>query len=741
MPQGPLPGAESSTVPATPRVFDLPPRLVAKVDPALIGEDERHFERIGASLAGTVAELTERLAAARVSRGEAAGERLERDLEVRRLASRLGAFERYGLDLALGRMVPADGSEPVYVGRLGLTDRDGERLLVDWRSPAAEPFFAASHGDPMGLRSRRRYRWTRGRITDYWDEVFDADGLGSNAALDDQSAFIASLGAARSPRMRDVLGTIQADQDAIIRAGSRGALVVDGGPGTGKTVVALHRAAYLVYSDPRLARRHGGVLFVGPHPAYLSYVADVLPSLGEDGVQLCTLADLVPEGSAADAEPDPEVARLKASRALVDAVERAVRAYERPPRQALSVETDVVDVEVAPADWADAFAAADPASTHNENRDLVWDELIAIVAASLDGVVPDAVAERVLRQDETLRSAFARAWPLLDPVGVVADLFASPAYLRACAPDLGERDILSLQRENPRAWTISDLPLLDAARRLIGDPQAAGRARREAALLDAQREEMSHVVDQLIASQEYDDGEGVLRMLGQQSMQDALVDETALPSVDPDALAGPFAHVVVDEAQELTDAEWTMLVRRCPSKSFTIVGDRAQSRRGFPESWAERLERVGFGAITVRRLTINYRTPEEVMAEAEPVIRAALPDANVPTSIRSAGIPVRHGSPADLHMIVEEWLVAHVDGVAAVIGDPAFAGTDRVRSLTPEGAKGLEFDLVVLVNPETWAAVDRYVAMTRSTRELVILGAGHENAGPASRPAPHPVSG
>jgi DNA helicase IV len=708
-------------VPAAARVFDLPARLAGKDDPALIGEDERHFARIAESLVGTVAELTARLAAERTLRADAPGERLERDMEIRRLATRLRTLERYGLDLALGRMVPADGSEPVYVGRLGLTDRDGERLLVDWRSPAAEPFFGATHGDPMGLVSRRRYRWTRGRITDYWDEVFTAEGLGDNAALDDQSAFIASLGTARSARMRDVLGTIQADQDAIIRAGSRGALVVDGGPGTGKTVVALHRAAYLVYSDPRLGRRHGGVLFVGPHPAYLSYVADVLPSLGEDGVQLCTLRDLVPEGTSAAPEPDPAVTRLKASRVLVDAVERAVRGYEQPPVRPLPIETDVFDAEVAPADWADAFAAADPASTHNQNRDLVWEELVAIVAAGVEGEVPDVTAERVLRQDETLRSAVARAWPLLDPVGVVADLFSSAAFLRSCAPGLAEGDILSLQRDDPRAWTTDDPPLLDAARQLIGDPESAGRARREAAVLSAQREEMSHVIDQLIASQEYDDGEGVLRMLGQQSMQDALVDETALPPVDPDALAGPFAHIVVDEAQELTDAEWTMLLRRCPSKSFTIVGDRAQARQGFAESWTDRLERAGLGSIAVRTLTINYRTPEEVMAEAEPVIRAVLPDANVPTSIRSSGVPVRHGALAERDGIVGEWLAAHGDGIAAVIGDPSFPGSERVQSLTPEGAKGLEFDLVVLVAPEAWSAVDQYVAMTRSTRELVIL--------------------
>ncbi len=217
-----------------------------------------------------------------------------------------------------------------YVGRLGLADGAGRRLLVDWRSPAAEPFFAATHANPMGLANRRRYRWTRGRISDYWDEVFTSDGFEGHAALDDQSAFIASLGSNRSTRMRDVLGTIQADQDAIIRAGSRGALVVGGGPGTGKTVVALHRSAYLLYSDPRLGHRRGGVLFVGPHQPYLAYVADVLPSLGEEGVQTCTLRDLVSEGAAAAIETDPNVARLKSAANLGNAIETAVRFYEEP---------------------------------------------------------------------------------------------------------------------------------------------------------------------------------------------------------------------------------------------------------------------------------------------------------------------------------------------------------------------------------------------------------------------------
>ena len=344
--------------PLTSSAFDLPDHLTPKADPALIAGDEQHFAAIAESLERSIADLSDRLDAARRAPGGSGQEAMDRDFEVHRLSARLRALRRFGLDLCLGHMVGAHDTEPVYVGRLGLTDSTGRRLLVDWRSPAAEPFFGATHANPMGLASRRRYRWTLGRISDYWDEVFSTDGFaGHAAALDDQSAFIASLGSSRSPRMRDVLGTIQADQDAIVRAGSRGALVVDGGPGTGKTVVALHRTAYLLYSDPRLGHRRGGVLFVGPHQPYLSYVADVLPSLGEEGVQTCTLRDLVPEGAAAAVEPDPEVARLKSSAAMVAAIEPAVRLYEEPPTKGMEVETPWVDLWLSAPDWAEAFGA------------------------------------------------------------------------------------------------------------------------------------------------------------------------------------------------------------------------------------------------------------------------------------------------------------------------------------------------------------------------------------------------
>jgi hypothetical protein len=726
-------------IPVTTTAFNLPERLVAKADPAMIAGDELHLAAVAESLAQQIADLSDQLDAQRKAPGGKGRAALDRDLEIHRLTANLRVLRRFGLDLCLGRMVTADSPEPVYIGRVGLTDSAGRRLLIDWRAPAAEPFFAATHANPMGLTSRRRYRWTRGRISDYWDEVFSPEGLAGHAALDDQSAFIASLGSSRSPRMRDVLSTIQSDQDAIIRASSRGALVVDGGPGTGKTVVALHRAAYLLYSDPRLGDGRGGVLFVGPHRPYLAYIADVLPSLGEEGVQTCTLRDLVPEGAAAAVETDPERARLMSSADMVKAIEPAVRLYEGPPSKGLLVETDWADLWLSASDWAEAFESPDPGTPHNVARDQVWEELLSILVDQHedddddDGVSPHLL-RRSLRQNEELTNTLNRAWTLIEAADLVGDLWSVPAYLRRCAPWLTPDEVQKLQREEAQAWTVPDLPLLDAARQRLGDPEASRRERRREAAVAADRAYMDQVVEDLIAAD--DDGEGLVTALRQQDLREALVDDAALPSTDPDLLAGPFAHIVVDEAQELTDAEWQMLLRRCPSRSFTIVGDRAQARHGFTESWQERLERVGFDTINLASLSINYRTPEEVMAEAEPVIRAVFPDANVPTSVRSSGVPVVHGPTSDLGSILDTWLATHANGIACVIDangieDDTFQATSRVRSLTPEHSKGLEFDLVVLIDPDAFGrgivetgiegTVDRYVAMTRATQQLVIL--------------------
>jgi hypothetical protein len=444
----------------------------------------------------------------------------------------------------------------------------------------------------------------------------------------------------------------------------------------------------------------------------------------------------VPEGAVAAVETDPVLARLKSSSDMVEAIEPAVRLYEETPSEGMQVETPWSDVWLSADEWAEAFGSPDPGTPHNEARDQVWDELLTILVDKHDDdtdddeVSPDQL-RRSFRQNRDLLTAFNRAWPLIEATDLVGDLWTVPAYLRMCAPWLDPDQVRTLQRAEPEAWTVSDLPLLDAARHRLGDPEASRRQRRQEAAVAAERERMATVVDDLIASDDSD--MHVMSMLRGEDLQGTLVDAAAWNGAEVDRLGGPFAHIVVDEAQELNDAEWRMLLRRCPSRSLTIVGDRAQARHGFAESWQERLERIGLDTIDLATLRINYRTPEEVMAEAEPVIRAVLPDANVPTSIRSGGVPVQHGSVSDLGSILDTWLAERAEGIACVIGldelgidDASSATSSRVRFLTPELSKGLEFDLVVLMDPDTFGggiegAVDRYVAMTRATQRLVIL--------------------
>ncbi|SEA81032.1 HelD family protein [Leifsonia sp. 21MFCrub1.1] len=770
----------------TPFCLDAHP---AKAAPELIADDVRRFARIEARLAAEREEVGGRLAELLATPGGNGQEANEREVEIVRLNRRSRLLRRFGADLCIGRVLTGTGT--IYIGRVGLADADGERLLVDWRTPAAEPFFGATLAQPMGLTSRRRYRWSDRCVTDYWDETFTESDASSPAALDDQSAFIASLGASRTPRMRDVLGTIQADQDAIIRADGQGVLVVDGGPGTGKTVVALHRAAYLLYSEPRLQSGHGGVLFVGPSHAYTDYVADILPGLGEEGVRTCTLTDLVPEGAQAVPEPDRRVALLKGDRRMPGAVEAAIRLAERPPSRPTVLDTPWGELRIGQREWAEALGAADPAAPHNDARAEIWEALLDILvdivsnrngeddtgrpgrwsgerwgdagwgdagwddaatAAREDDALrwgfddeeefdaygqaggrtnADAI-RRALTDDTDLPAVFDTVWPLLDPAAIVRRLWNSHALLLRCAPWLTTDQAALLQRSPADPWTVSDLPLLDAAVQRAGDPERDRRRRADAARAAADRAVMDDVIHDLIATDDSD--LKTMSMLRSQDLRSALDTNNGPAASSTELLAGPFAHIIVDEAQELTPAEWAMVTRRVPSHSITVVGDRAQARHGFPESWTERLAEVGLPGATVATLSVNYRTPVAVMEHAAPVIRAVLPDANVPTSVRDNGIPVRHEPATDRDRILREWLDAHAEGTACVIGDDAYAGMPRVRSLSAVEAKGLEFDLVLLVESgqrhrgiprdratDIESAVDRYVAMTRTTGELVIL--------------------
>lgn len=708
--------------------FDLAAHLEHKSATHRIARDEAHLRSLAAALDADIAANEGHLASALAHQtGDAQG-RVEREARVDHFRARLRTLRGIRRDAVLGRMTPADGSPPLYVGRAGVSGEDGRPLLWDWRSEAADAFFAATRATPMGLSSRRRYRWAHGRIRDYWDESLEAGPLREDESPDDESALLASLGAARHGRMGSVLTTLAADQDAIIRADARRPLVVDGGPGTGKTVVALHRAAYLLYADPRLRRGGAGVLFVGPHHPFLHYVSDVLPGLGEGEVRTCTLVDMVPEGAEAAAERDPEVSVLKGSSALLEAIGPAVSLYEEPPVEPYEIDTGWWSVVLEAEDWREAFAGVSPATPHNLARDELWEELAEIVGAKLAMHLeePPGLEEvqRALSQDPDLVRLVHRAWPLLEAPDLVGDLYEVPAYLRRCAPTLTEDQVQLLQRAEPRAWTVSDLPLLDAARHRLGDPWVDALRRRHRAAQRERVEEVALTLDELIDADSSEMQE--LSMLRGADMQEALAETTPLEIPPPDVLAGPFTHIVVDEAQELDDAQWAMIMRRCPSRSLTIVGDRAQAARAFTESWEQRLARAGIDRMTRSTLTLNYRTPAAVMEHAAAGIREAIPEATVPTSIRERGLPVRHGRVEELGAILDHWLGRHEEGTAAVIGGDGAPSSPRVQMLTPQLAKGLEFDLVVLVEPGSLGdgvqgAVARYVAMTRATQELVIL--------------------
>ena len=682
---------------------------------ASLAPDADHFATVLEIVTQQTRDLRHRLDQLRRLEVPAGAARLQRDLETHQVSARLHVLSRLGNELCLGRFDRVDGSR-VYVGRLGLRDADGRQLLVDWRTPEAEPFFAATLASPLGVVRRRRFRWADGVVVDSWDEWLDLDAPQEQTGLQDaQSALLASLAASRTGRMTSVLATIQADQDAIVRADARGCTVVAGGPGTGKTVVALHRAAYLSFT------RKDAVLYVTKHAGLAAYVQDVLPSAGEDDVPVAALEDLYAE-RATRRDAQPELAWLKGDGRMVTAVERAVAFFQDLPQEAVVAELADGDVVVHPRHWEVALATCGETQHVPRRR-----ELLEAVADVLDtpGVARDPAVARALRA----------SWPDLTPAGVVTDLLTHRGLLAHCAPWLTETERAAVRADATQGegWHITDLPLLDVARQRLGLDRAEEVP---AAELAVRRAAAREAVARMRELADADNAHLYILTEG----EDGLVDTADV--LEPATARAPlrlgertFTHVVVDEAQGLTGVEWQVLLWRCPSRSFTVVGDRAQSRAPFEESWEERLTSVGLPRARVLRLSTSYRTPAALLRPAAAVILAARPDVHVPEAVRTDGRPLelqRLDDGADLVPTALVRAVALLDGAgtAAVVLHP-----DRARPAAPDGVgwyapddlQGLEMDVVVIVEPaELWgddeaAAPGLYVTLTRATQAVLVL--------------------
>jgi DNA helicase IV len=721
--------------------------------------------------------------------------RVDRDAFVSRHSGRLAQLAAAEDGLCFGRLDRADGSH-LYIGRLGLLDEDREPLLVDWRAPAAQPFYRATWAAPDGVVRRRHLR-TRGRaVLGIEDDVLDLEGLSEaeRDGLSGEAALLAALTASRTGRMTDIVATIQAEQDRIIRSGLPGVLVVQGGPGTGKTAVALHRAAFLLYTHrQRLARR--GVLVVGPNPTFLRYIGQVLPSLGETDVLLSTVGELFPGVTATASEP-LAVAAVKGDPRMIEVLAAAIADRQRVADGDVVVEVGGQRLRLDPATCGAARerarATGDP---HNQARsrfraelvEALSDQLVAALTRDLPAVdlpedddllvdlFPD---ERLLDPDRdeiraelaghpAVRSALERLWPRLTPQQLVGDLLASAERLAAAgaALDPAERELLL--RPGPGSgeagWTPADVPLLDEAAVLLGDDGARAR-RAEARQAEQDRAELAYAREVLAGS----------------TIGDAARYAPDTSALDPSVLAGRwrsrgpevsladrarqdrgwvFGHVIVDEAQELSAMAWRMLMRRSPSRSMTVVGDMAQTGAPWgPGSWARALDPHAAGRWRVEELTVNYRTPSEIMAVAADVLASMGGGLEPPRSVRDAGAdPWRLRLAPDelaagLSAVVAAEAAAVGEGklallvpagraeeLAALLGPELEAATTRqgpsvldapIAVLTVPEAKGLEFDGVLVVDPAAvlaggpHGANDLYVALTRATARLGVVHPG-----------------
>lgn len=719
---------------------------------------DTHYARLDALRTQTAARLAE------VRRSGPSGSpqnRSERDAFATLYEDRLAQLDGVEQRLTFGRLDLTDGATR-YIGRIGLTDDEHTSLLTDWRAPAAQAFYRATAARPDGV-VRRRHLVTRGRtVTGVEDEVLDLERLDERdlAVLSGEGALLAALSAGRTGRMSDIVATIQAEQDAIIRAPMTGALVVQGGPGTGKTAVALHRAAYLLYAHRRTLER-SGVLLLGPSRTFLRYIDQVLPSLGETGVVTATIADLLPGTVADGSEPD-EVARLKGDPRMATVVARAVQARQRVPAEPVAVRLDRRLLHIQPADVRHAIARARrTGKPHNAARVGFVRDMLARLADQYAAAVettltPDERAEVIedLRTTREVRVALNLAWMPLTPQKLIEDLWAKPWRLAEAAPELGEAALRLLHREPGAPWTPADVPLLDEAAELLGEDDQASRAQ---AAQDAERRATElEYARQVISGSGAGGGLVSAELLAERFAESGPRLSTAERAAADRTWT--YGHVVVDEAQELSPMAWRMVLRRVPTRSLTIVGDVAQTAASAgAHSWAATLNPVLRDSWRLAELTVNYRTPAEVADAAGQVATAAgLPLGPLTSARRVPGsLRVHVGDP------VAETVTAARAAVAALPGD----GTGRVAVIAPPGrlaeleptlraeldgllsgggrgdleatvalmapraAKGLEFDAVVLCDPTALAPADLYVAMTRPTQSLDVVSAGPLPAG------------
>ncbi|GAA3255724.1 helicase [Streptomyces lavendulae] len=702
-------------------------------------------------------------------------ERLERDVVVAEQSGLVAALNAAEHGLCFGRLEFSDGRDH-HIGRIGIRQDDAERtpLVLDWRAETARPFYLATGYVPMGLR-RRRHITTRGReVTALHDEILDladTERTGYEGA-DADAVLLAALDAARTGRMHDIVQTIQAEQDGIIRSSHRGVLVVEGGPGTGKTAVALHRAAFLLYAHRELLARRG-VLIVGPNPAFLGYIGEVLPSLGETGVLLSSPGDLFP-GVRATGTDRPGAAAVKGRAAMAEVLARVVADHQTLPEGVPAGSGEDSDTVPEPAleidhedygtlllDRTMAHAARDRARStalpHNLARpyfafaviDALTAQLVDRLGADPYGgpnlLGPDDAAQlgKEIATSADVHAAIDSLWPPLTPEQLITGFLADPSHLSGADADL--------IRRSAGEWTPADVPLLDEAAELLGIDDSTERAAAERARLE-RIDYAQGVLDLSQGSESYEFEDMENEYLAAHDIIDAERMAERHEEADHRTTAEraaadrtwAFGHVIVDEAQEQSEMAWRLLMRRCPTRSMTLVGDPAQTGdEAGCGSWRQILDPYVGDRWERVRLAVNYRTPAEIMEVAAAVLRAHHPGFEPPSSVRSTGVRPWVRGTGDLPGAVAEAVRtdAPAEGRLAVIAPrplhPALAGalpgvrageepdlTRPVVLLDPRQAKGLEFDTVIVAEPADFPPSDLYVALTRATQHLGVLHTG-----------------